>query len=135
MRAEAPARDVMILDFHGHSPPRLPRPSGVGLGSRPMGSPGQVRSDIDGALADVDWSNPLLGILTDGEVNLALDLGPHDPVDGFVIHLRGGVGAAPLVAHLCLVNGWAALDVQSGVYLDLEEPERWFSGDRAAREA
>lgn len=118
----------MILDFHGHTP-------GSPTASRPMGSLGQVRSDIDGALVDVDWSNPRVGVLIDGEVTIELDLGPRDPIDGFVIHLRGGPGAAPLVAHLCLVNGWAALDVTSGGYLDLEEPASWFRGDTAASRA
>lgn len=91
-----------------------------------MGTAAAVRSAIDGALADVDWADPLRGILDDaGAPHLEFDLGGEGVLDGFVVHVRGARGAGALIAHLCLVNGWAALDVARGTFLDLDEPERW----------
>ena len=126
----------MILNFDGHPPVPLSsfRP---GHGPRSMGSAARVRTAIDTALADVDWSNPGHGILDDhGAPYLDIDLGGSEnapALDGFVIHVRGPRGAAELIAHLCLVNGWAALDCGCGAFLDLEKPERWGSTRSAAQ--
>lgn len=123
-----PTWDVMILNFDGH-PPRPLASFRPGRGSRPMGPAAAVRGAIDGALADVEWSAPGRGILDDeGAPRLEFDLGNDGVLDGFVIHVRGERGAAALIAHLCQVNGWAALDVARGSFLDLEEPDRWRHG-------
>jgi hypothetical protein len=138
-----PTRDVMILNFDGHTPlaPASFRP---GHGPRPMGPVEVVRRRVDEALAGVDWSDPRRGVITVGEtaeVMMEIDLGradpvtarglrpakpgsaPEPPVDGFVVHVRSAAGAGDLICHLCLVQNWEALDCARGVYLDLEEPE------------
>ena len=123
--------DFMILNFDGHTP--LPLASfRPGAGARPMGPPDVVRRAIDDALADVDWSDPRRGLLDAGEPVIELDLGSQDVVDDFIVHVRRQGGAATLIAHLCLVNGWAALDCASGAYLDLDDPDAWRSGGRPA---
>jgi hypothetical protein len=117
--------DVMILNFDGHAPIPLGalRP---GHGPRPLGSAAEVRALVDEALADVDWSDPRRGVLDDGGApRLEIDLGGDEPLSAIVVHVVGAVGAADLIAHLCLVQGWAALDGARGVYLDLEAPETW----------
>src|SRR5262249_9652746 len=113
---DAPGWDVMILNFDGHTPlaPASWRPR---HGPRPMGSPETVRRDIDGTLADVDWSDPARGVLVDGDARLELDVGSAAVVDGFVVHTQRGRRAAGLIAHMCLVNGWAALDGATGAFL------------------
>lgn len=125
----------MILNFDGHPPMPLAgaRPA---YAPRPMGPATRVRSAIDTAIADVDWSDPAHGVLDDhGAPYFEIDLGKGDDatLDGFIIHVRGPLGAADLIAHLCLVNGWAALDCAQGMFLDLEQPERWGSTRRAAQ--
>jgi hypothetical protein len=125
------AWDVMILNFDGHTPIPLAafRP---GHGPHPMGSAAAVRADVDGAFADVDWRDPRCGILDDGGApRLELDLRGDEPLTAFVIHVQCAPGAAELIAHLCLVNGWAALDCARGVYLDLDAPETWVPGTAA----
>lgn len=119
----------MILNFDGHTPLPLAafRP---GRGARPMGPPEEVQRAIDAALAEIDWSDPRRGLLDAGEAVLEIDLGDQGVVQGFVIRVRGSRGAAPLIAHLCLVNGWAALDRARGVYLDLDDPDAWRRGGR-----
>jgi hypothetical protein len=119
--------DVMVLSFDGHTPlaPASWRP---GHGPRPMGSADVVRRAVDDALADVDWSDPAQGLLDAGEPVLVFDLGHAAALDGFVVHVRrrGPPGrAAALIAHMCLVNGWAALDCTTGAYLDLDNPDAW----------
>lgn len=131
MRTDAPTWDVMIWNFDGHAP--LPVASlRPGHGSRPMGRAASVRADIDMALADIDWSDPTRGVLDLGDSRLVIALGSEDVIDGFVVHVSEARSAAPLIAHMCLVNGWAALDSARGVYLDLEEPERWVAGRPSA---
>jgi hypothetical protein len=121
---DPPPWDVMILSFDGHAPlpPASWRP---GHGPRPMGSAGDVRRAIDDTLADVDWSEPTQGVLDAGELALVFDLGQAPAVEGFVVHVRRVRGAASHIAHMCLVNGWAALDCTTGAYLDLEDPDAW----------
>jgi len=118
--------DVMILNFDGHAPVPLAsfRP---GRGPRSMGSAARVRDAVDAALASVDWSDPMRGVLDDaGAPRLEIDLGDGaGALTGFVVHVVGRRGAAELIAHLCLVNGWAALDCGRGSYLDLYEPAEW----------
>lgn len=121
--------DVLILNFDGHTPPPL---ASLPRAARSMGPASVVRGAVDEALADVDWSDPRLGILTDGPTRLAIDLGGEGDLDGFVIHARGGASAASLIAHLCLVNGWAVLDAGRGVFLDLDEPDHWIVGPPGA---
>lgn len=122
----------MILNFDGHTP--LPVASfRPGHGPRPMGPVDAVRADIDMALADIDWRDPRCGVLDAGEPCLTIDLGQREPImDGFVVHVSKPRGAASLIAHLCLVNGWAALDCSRGVYLDLDDPDRWISSAPSA---
>jgi hypothetical protein len=124
---DAPTWDVMILNFDGHAP--LPVAAfREGHGPWPMGPVASVRADIDMTLADIDWSDPRRGLLDADEPCFSIDLGQVDPVDGFLVRVSRPRGAAPLIAHMCLVNGWAALDCARGVYLDLEDPDRWPSG-------
>jgi hypothetical protein len=122
------AWDVMILNFDGHAPIPLGafRPD---HGPLPMGPADVVRADVDAALADVDWSDPRRGVLDDGGApRIEIDLRGDEPLSTFVIHVLGPRGAAALIAYLCLVRGWAALDCARGVYLDLEAPETWAPG-------
>lgn len=115
--------DLMILSFDGHAP--IPPASfRAGHGPRVMGSAEQVRRAVDDALADVDWSDPSCGVLDAGP-SFELDLGRAPVLTGFVVRVRESRGAASLIAHMCLVNGWAALDLTTTVYLDLDEPDAW----------
>jgi hypothetical protein len=92
-----------------------------------MGSPDRVRGDIDGALVDVDWTDPSRGRLDAGAVVIDFEIGEGrkgQGIDGFLVHAEGDAReAARLLVHLCRVNGWAALDCAAGAFLDLEDPE------------
>jgi hypothetical protein len=114
-------RDYVIVNFDGH-PPAPPVAWSRGHGPHPMGNGDWVRSSIDLALADVDWSDPHHGVLTAADYALELGVSAAGPVDGFVVHARGSSKAASVIAHLCRVNGWAALDCMTGDYLDLDDP-------------
>jgi hypothetical protein len=111
--------ELSILDFSGHTP--VPPAAWRGARApRAMGGVDRVRGEIDGALADVVWSSPTAGTLDAGQASLEFDLG-GEPT-GFVLRARGTRrAAAALIAHLCLVNGWAALDRAAGTFLDLDE--------------
>lgn len=116
-------RDYLVLNFDGHPPPPLAALSGR-RGGHSMGSPDRVRSDVDGALVDVDWSDPSRGRLDADTVVLDFEIGGGPAVEGFLVRARGEVRkAAGLLVHLCRVNGWAALDCAAGAFLDLEDPE------------
>jgi hypothetical protein len=122
-------RDVKVFDFDGHTPPEeAVRP---GFQPRSMGSAEAVREAISRALVDVDWSNPRCGVLTDEGYTLEFDLGQVEAVQGLTLHIHGGGDVMGVVAHLCLVNGWAALDHAIGEFLDLEAIAR--EGEEAPR--
>jgi hypothetical protein len=103
---------LKLMDFGGHQPSER---------SRALGDRDRVRTLVDEALADVAWSGPR-GTLRDAGVVLEIDLGAGDPCLFVEARAEGAHPRAmrPLVVHLCRVNGWAALDVDTGRYLDLE---------------
>ncbi len=86
-----------------------------------MGLRDRVRPLVDDALADVTWSGPR-GTLRDGDAELVIDLGGVDPCPFIALEVTGPHPRSmrSLVVHLCRVNGWAALDLDSGRYLNLD---------------
>jgi hypothetical protein len=113
--------EYVIVSFDGHSPPCLASWA-KGDGPHRMGNGDWVRSSIDLALADVDWSAPDRGFLEGGDFAIELGVAASGPVDGFVVRTRGSREATTVIAHLCRVNGWAAVDCATGDYLDLDDP-------------
>ena len=107
---------LALLDFGGHPP--------VGARARALGTPELVRSIVDSALADVAWSGGR-GTLVETDATLDLEIGESDPVLQIEVVARGVEGvyrkvARPLVVHLCRVAGYAALDLETNRYLDLD---------------
>jgi hypothetical protein len=107
---------LALLDFGGH-PPDPAR-------ARELGTREHVRSIVDSALADIVW-NGGRGTLTELDATLELEIGESDPVLRIEVVARGVEGAyrkvaRPLVVHLCRVAGYAALDLETHRYLDLD---------------
>jgi hypothetical protein len=105
---------LALFDFGGHAPLG-------GARARVIGPRDKVRELVDDALADVAWSGAR-GVLRDGEASLEIDLGAGEPIEEIALRVDGPHPRVmrSLVVHLCRVNGWAARDLDSGRYLDLE---------------
>ncbi len=113
--------EYVIVSFDGHTPPCLASWA-KGDGPRRMGNGDWVRCSIDLALAEVDWSASDRGVIEAGDYAVEIGVAATGMVDGFVVRTRGSRAATSIVAHLCRVNGWAALDCATGDYLDLDDP-------------
>lgn len=108
---------VTIHNFEGHSP----RTEGSWPHEGVLGAADFVREAIGDALAQVDWSNPYRGVLTDRHCTLEFVLGREPVLHRFAIHITGNSSALPLLAHLCMVNGWAAYDPAQQQFIDFEQ--------------
>ena len=61
----------------------------------------------------VDFSDPAWGSLDAPTFSVEFNLGQHDMVEGFALHIRGGDAAAGFVAELLTHLGFRALDPRS----------------------
>jgi hypothetical protein len=113
------AYHVFILKFEG-SPEdfrKLPAQWKPAL----LGDAAEVRAKISQVWADVDWSDPQWGRVTDGSLEFQMPVDPS--IDHFRLNIRGG-DPFPSICTLCKTFGWAAVDGSFGTLLDLDNPSR-----------
>ncbi len=79
-----------------------------------LGDRAEVRRRISACLPGVDWSDPSWGQLVSDEYVLELNMGDDDPVEGFMIHVRGGGEAVSALLKLATETGWYLLDCSEG---------------------
>jgi hypothetical protein len=80
-----------------------------------LGSFEGVRAQISRMFSDVDWSDCSWGRCDRKEFSLEFNLGQKDPVDGFMIHVRGGSGVVvKLLIDFARSTGWYLLDCSGG---------------------
>jgi hypothetical protein len=80
-----------------------------------LGSCEQVRDQISRVFADVDWSDSSWGTCDRKEFTLEFNLGKEDPVDGFMIHVRGRSSVVvKLLLEFAYGTGWYLLDCSEG---------------------
>jgi hypothetical protein len=113
------ASRFVLYNFRGHSPP-LEAMRAPGWHPPPLGDATAVRDDISRAL-EVDWSDLLRGVVDGGSFTIAFVLEPDGVMESLSVAVAGDGKAEPLIVHLCLVNGWAAYDVEKEAFLDLDE--------------
>ena len=119
--------ELLLLDYRGHPAPE----AGSKRAAHSLGSPALVKSFLDDALADLVWTGDRRARVTAERVTLDLDLDGAPEVERIRV-VAGSPEDGPearreargLVVHVCLVNGWAALDVAAASFLDLEEDDR-----------
>ena len=100
----------------------------------PLGSCDSVRTAVAGSLPDTDWSDPTWGVLDGQGWSIEFNLGTESPVTSLMLHVRGGGNPISAITRLCADNGWHALDLAAGNYIDLKAPSdvgwRSFQGFR-----
>ena len=75
------------------------------------GPAADLRAALSAQFPAIDWSDPLWGIYDGAGFSMEFDLGSDDPVEGFVVHMRGGGEAAiTAVERLLALPGWYGLD-------------------------
>ena len=88
----------------------------------PLGDAGDVRKAVSSALPGVDWSDPAWGTLEGKGWSIEFNTEAEGTVGDMMLHVRGGGDPLPAITKLCTQNGWVALDMSTGDYIELEAP-------------
>jgi hypothetical protein len=83
-------------------------------------TPEKLRQIISTHLPEVDWSDPIQGLLDAGGCDLEFNLGSEDDLTCIV--LEGSGVFSDIIAELCKATGWWALDSSTGRYVDPDNP-------------
>jgi hypothetical protein len=90
------------------------------------------RADVLRAFPGTDWSDPAWGSFDAPFGSIEFNSGTDDPVDSIMLHVRASDAVVPAIVQMCRDNGWQALDISGGGFLEQSAvPE---SGLRAWRE-
>lgn len=87
----------------------------------PFGTLGQVQTAISRVFATTDWSDPTWGVFDFGSDSIEFGVGKEDPVTSIMLHVRASDAAVPLIIQMCKENGWVAIDLSTGDFLDAGE--------------
>jgi hypothetical protein len=101
-----------------------------------LGRAAAVREAISAALPGVDWSEPTWGRFEGNGFSFEFNMGKDDPVDGFMIHVRGAGDAVSSLTELASTCGWYLLDTSTGEWMHhAEAPEAGWEGFQAFRDS
>lgn len=76
----------------------------------------EVQQSIALIFSEVDWSDPIWGILVGNSYSLEFALGSAEQINTFSIYARGE--ATPAVMQLANITGWKILDVSTMTWLN-----------------
>ena len=82
-------------------------------GAPPLGPAVAVRHAV-ASRCPVDWTDPQWGVLDIDDVSIEFNVGAQDPIESMMLHIRGEGDPMPIIADLCKVNGWGAIDMSEG---------------------
>lgn len=100
-----------------------------------MGSGDEVRGKISQFLAGVDWSDPTWGSYRGGGFSFEFNLGSKEPLEGFMVHVRGGGDAVAALVKFAKPNNWYLLDCSTGDWINNDNPsEEGWKGFQAYRD-
>lgn len=107
--------DVSVFGASTPPPPvsEMPndwRGTSLGLGAA-------VREQISACIPDVDWSDPTWGHFRGDGFSFEFNMGQKEPLDGFMIHVRGGGDAVATLLRLAERAKWYLLDCSEGEWL------------------
>ena len=107
--------DISVFAAHEPPPPVAEMPQDWRPGV--LGTAADVRSKISACLPEVDWSDPKWGTYDGDGFSFEFNVGREDPIDGFMIHVRGGGNAVSALLHLSNECNWYLLDASQGEWL------------------
>jgi hypothetical protein len=82
-----------------------------------IGTRDDVRAKISACIPGVNWSDPTWGVVDGEGFSFEFNVGRKEPNDGFIIHVRGGENAVPVLTRLGEQCGWYLLDCSQGEWL------------------
>lgn len=84
----------------------------------PLGTREEVQTSISNVFAGTDWSDPTWGIYEVPFGTVEFNVGKSEPVEGMMLHVRASEEIVAPIVHLCVQQGWQALDVGTGDFLE-----------------
>lgn len=90
---------------------------------RPLGQRADLIKKISAIFPGIDFSDPSWGILKADGCYIEFSMGPHDEVESFGMHVRGGDECPNVVARVLDGLGMRAVDTSSDSGLFEQDPD------------
>ena len=115
--------DVLVVAAESRPPPvdELPQD----WKPRAIGSGDAVRAKICERLDNVDWSDRSFGIFDGPGFSLEFNLGADEPIESFMVHVRGSGDAVRALLELARPNGWWLLDCSNATWIESDDAQGW----------
>jgi hypothetical protein len=84
----------------------------------PIGTRAELIGKIRTALPDVDFTDPVWGVLDAGDYSIEFGLGDDDPLYGITLHVRGSDAVLPNITRVLDTLGLRAIDSWTGEFFD-----------------
>jgi hypothetical protein len=84
----------------------------------PIGTRAELIGKIRKALPDVDFTDPVWGVLDAGDYSIEFGLGDDDPLYGITLHVRGSDAVLPNITRVLDTLGLRAIDSWTGEFFD-----------------
>lgn len=110
----------MVFKFEGKPPVLEDLPDDFRFPT--MGPAEEVRTRISDSFESVDWTDESWGIYIGDGFSIEFAIGSDPIVEQMTLFVRGGGDAVTSIAGFCRANQWYAFDIDSGDYIDLENP-------------
>jgi hypothetical protein len=81
-----------------------------------------------------NFSDPTWGLIDTEDGSIEVNIGREDPIDGFMLHVRGGPRTLDVVLGLLHALDLRGIDCQSGEFLDPDQARKSFDRWRGYRD-
>jgi len=88
----------------------------------PLGDLKKVTAAVKSAFPSAKWSNTTWAVYVGPDFEIEIDLEGVESGNTIVLHVHGDGDAAPAVLKLTEANGWLAIDVSCGEFIDPDNP-------------
>ncbi|MFZ2163760.1 MAG: hypothetical protein WAW02_16220 [Sideroxyarcus sp.] len=83
-----------------------------------LGPRSSVHESVLKTFPGTNWADPAWGVWESEAGSIEFNLGSDDPAEGIMLHVRAGIEVVPLIASLCISNGWQGVDCSSGDFIE-----------------
>jgi len=83
-----------------------------------LGSRTEVHAAVSSVFPGADWSDPNWGKYEAPFGSIEFNVGGSEPVEGMMLHVRASEAVVAPIVQLCAQQGWQALDVSNGSFLE-----------------
>ena len=83
-----------------------------------LGSRNEIHLAVSSIFVGVDWSDQAWGRYEAPFGSIEFNLGGPEPIQSLMLHVRASEAVVAPIVQLCIEQGWQALDVSNGTFLE-----------------